>query len=103
MYNEGMTKETAQLLKDGGFPQWRHHDLEWRGGKLKNIDFSSREWDGVPYSPDLSELIEACGLKFYSLTNNLDGKWTVTHDDRREHAGSTPEEAVARLWLELQK
>jgi len=62
--------------------------------------------------PTLSELIEACGGKFHYLSDsscfkNLEGitqKWVAhSKDHSRMGLGSTPEEAVAKLWLELDK
>lgn len=82
------------------------------------------------YVPTLSELIEACGNEFlelgkYKQTHIKRGKfWAFIHMDwykkpikwwkagstnklgwqwRFRGEGSTPEEAVARLWLELNK
>lgn len=60
--------------------------------------------------PTLSELIEACGDKFYAL-NKLGNPfpnedWCAegeTLPDSMDFTGSTPEEAVAKLWLELNK
>ena len=53
--------------------------------------------------PSLSELIEACGGDFWSLTNKSDG-WEVVNMNKCEkiiEIGKTPEEAVAKLWLKL--
>lgn len=58
--------------------------------------------------PTLSELIEACGDKLWSLINgkaHRSGKWIAQTDeeDPGRISGDTPEEAVAKLWLELNK
>lgn len=54
--------------------------------------------------PTLEELIEACGDKFSTLTNRAGNPywraWGITGEDVQ---GSTPEEAVANLYLELNK
>lgn len=64
----------------------------------------------------LGELIEACGYRFRALmlhTENLEkhpeGKWhakarkpTVSNKFKNQR-GHTPEEAVAKLWLALNK
>lgn len=111
-----MNYELAKQLKVAGFP------LEWhrRRGKPDEI-----------ISPTLSELIEACGEKFTSLSKVPTSmiqpyKWTavfvkfadsgqifleevgVVHAvgdmiRHEEHGGDTPNEAVARLWLALNK
>lgn len=65
--------------------------------------------------PTLSELIEACGDKFDNLSlrhvnSSYDNhaKWGAyasanEHEEDNIGYGSTPEEAVAKLWLELNK
>jgi hypothetical protein len=102
-----MTYELAKQLKDSGFPQ--------------SIDRSSgidKLLGGVPYSPRLSELVEACGDEFDYLrepygnpeNNDFDVFWRAfsKRDDLQSRLymkiqgeGSTPEEAVAKLWLAL--
>jgi hypothetical protein len=54
------------------------------------------------YLPSLSELIEACGEDFYTLTNLTFG-WKARKDSDGWVCGdgNTPEEAVGRLWLSL--
>jgi hypothetical protein len=93
-----MNSELAKQLKDHGFPQ-----------KLEDLS-NEVQYKGVKYQkptePTLSELIEACGDKFESL-DKIDG-WTaygieIFHGVKMNciGEGSTHEEAVARLWLEL--
>ena len=67
--------------------------------------------------PTLSELIEACGRDFDRIELNKDyvhpeyDKWTCdglvrikpNHQTTLRFEGKTPEEAVAKLWLELNK
>lgn len=63
--------------------------------------------------PTLSELIEACGEKFQNLWKvanekkyisiSLDIKNGLIVPAKYKGEGSTPEEAVARLWLALNK
>lgn len=88
-----MTYELAKELKDAGFPQ------------------NMPQMDGWPCKPTLSELIEECGKAMYGMYR-ADVLWHATggkdvDDDRFmitfEEDGSTPEEAVARLWLALNK
>jgi hypothetical protein len=94
-----MTYELAKQLKAAGFPQLVD--------KSSGVD---KMLGGVPYVPTLSELIEACGEKFGSLESGdgpSESPWTA--QGRPNFAGefplifhsSTPEEAVARLWLAL--
>lgn len=57
----------------------------------------------------LSELIEACGDYFVLMLHNpLRGEWLVgdamPNGTAKHHGvGNTPEEAVARLWLALNR
>lgn len=76
--------------------------------KLKTEGFEPKHgWTHIPdkpelYTPDiLSQLIEACGEDFWKIILE-DGEW-LAYGGRstRYIRGSTPEEAVARLWLEL--
>lgn len=88
-----MKYELAKELKDAGFPLARYgYDPE--GAVAGQI------------VPTLSELIEACGEDFLKLTKDVTG-WLAYGEDEPleplETVGPTPEEAVARLWLALNK
>lgn len=82
-----MTYELVEQLKKAGYP------IEMLIG-------------GVLKFPTLSELIEACGEEFESLTQTLHEdakwKWTACTSEIRTF-GNTPEEAVANLYLSLNK
>jgi hypothetical protein len=55
------------------------------------------------YCPNLSDLIDACGKSFARLFV-VTAIWTAESDDPKQAAlGDSPEEAVARLWLALNK
>jgi hypothetical protein len=96
-----MTYELAKQLKDAGFP------FNWgvNGDTMLYDDF-----------PSLSELIEACGDKFVlhspkskdineEYYTPSETEWTAYSQTERFgtiiYKGSTPEEAVANLWLKL--
>ena len=88
-----ITYELAKKLKNAGFPQ--------------NIDYGNsfyEEGEEVA-SPSLSELIEVCGNKFSNLERGTNGYWKVQNNNEPfiRCINSTPEEAVANLWLELNK
>ena len=65
---------------------------------------TSHEW---VYAPTLEELLQACGDRFWSLERDLDpdeiwGAYPTNEiGDGPPTFGSTPIEAVARLWLAL--
>lgn len=85
-----MNYELAKQLKEAGFPQSRD-----------GVEFISIKGQMEYFIPTLSELIEACGDSFEELTK-IENNWVVT-GGYQEGKGSTPEEAVANLWLELNK
>lgn len=95
-----MTYELAKELKDAGFPQHPYNAMCFCGAKTVDD----------PHHPTLSELIEACGEGFSRLLNHKKYGWVAypTIEWTGEHAThvsyeKTPEEAVARLWLALNK
>ena len=94
-----MTYEVAKLLKEAGFPQFGKGTWTYPSDKIV-IHYTDQVYD-----PTLSELIEACGVTFGSLRRVGVTDW---HADHRSYTGngpvfcgSSPEEAVARLWLAL--
>lgn len=95
-----MNYELAKQLKDAGCPSRKHID-----------DILIDKRDGWIF-PTLEELIEACGEQFVGVSKMLDGKridgWYAVYikpfDSRMASVeGSTPTEAVAYLWLALNK
>ena len=109
-----MNYELAKELKEAGFPQKVYIGTKF----FPYPDSNERVWDSEesltpPNPPDmaicptLSELIEACGGKIFGLQRNDKGwsAWAKFPDaeETPEQYGVTPEEAVARLWLALNK
>lgn len=110
-----MKYELAKKLKEAGFPQ-SHPScaIAYNADGRTTIDFSGypdvSDW-GVVRVPPLSELIEACGDKFESLTKqsgdwfaDAKGEWVIRSDNYADPlvtVGATPEEAVANLYLAL--
>lgn len=90
-----MNYELAKKLKDAGFP----YDWCIDGSPcLTGIE------DSVNCLPDLSELIEACGENLLTLQGCKELGWDAIYGlPPRTGQGKTPEEAVANLWLELNK
>jgi hypothetical protein len=103
-----MNYALAKELKDAGFPEsdagrTRHHPE-------CDIDRPQKDCLGYGYQPTLSELIEACGEQFERLERDTESTepngvyWTAyAHSQDHGEFGSTPEEAVVRLWLALKK
>lgn len=92
--------ELAKELKEAGFPQ---ADYNW---------VLIKDGDGQVFLPTLSELIEAC-MKFLPKGNSFLSAYNSARDEHdrfwacldgvAEARGATYEEAVAKLWLELNK
>jgi hypothetical protein len=125
-----MIYELAKQLKDAGFPQrvrvggsFYHFISHPSAGippqQAVNTSFVHREiFDDDVAIPTLSELIEACEVTrpraaspWFSLGWNNEG-WSATIPNVFSHIdllegfrgdGATPEEAVARLWLALNR
>lgn len=68
-----------------------------------HIDDYDKKVEVGAYLPTLSELIEACtGINILKRTGlSGESSWSVDTLDYPEVYGSTPEEALVRLWLAL--
>jgi len=93
-----MNYELAKKLKDAGFPK------ETFRVTVPNNKYPNRY--GQSNCPTLSELIEACGEDLDGIMKSK-GEWVAMKDRYKSLGecffGSTPQEAVARLWIELNK
>lgn len=93
--------ELAKQLKEVGFPQ----GVPGFNGIVNIINGETEP----TYFPTLEELIEACGDNFGELHHyQNNGDWYAEAKDwvdeqgvGRFNTGSTPAEAVARLWIAL--
>lgn len=108
-----LSYELAKKLKEAGFSQEGKGDLAAMIGDLNFFavlpgdPVGTAQEDSV-YIPTLSELIEACGKEFAGLhrVRHLD-RWLAVRDTDGGMKqflagdGSTPEEAVSRLYLAL--
>lgn len=106
-------------LRDAGFPFQEHaktasYDLAAvliSTTGFANEDLAVFKGEQKIYQvPALSNLIRACGDGFMSLHTSRDlasrgisGWWCWREGDTNGNHFSTPEEAVARLWLALNK
>lgn len=92
-----MNYELAKELRDAGFPM--KPKVVWRNP----IEVTVLNGDQDFELPTLEELIEACGGKFGALMVGPGlGLWTARGNGVEIHA-PTPTEAVAKLWLALNK
>ena len=92
-----MNYELCKQLKDAGFPQ---KDRPFCVSTEMEIDEKGEQVRC--YMPSLSELIEACGKEFDYL-RDWSEYWLAVSGGGLEGQGSTPEEAVTKLWLALNK
>ena len=108
--------ELAKELKEAGFPYKGSYLSFYIDGVLSQ-DYRLPSGESIIYIPTLSELIEACGDEsvHMMLTNECHG-WDAWADIDKggclrmgeagadiECKGKTPEVAVAKLWLALNK
>jgi len=107
-----MNYELALKLKEARFPQ-DNSDYVYtmsNTGLIHAQHVDSQTTAALCDFPSLSELIEACGDAFVNVTRGKDSKWLVNYFEDLETGyewndteGSTPEEAVALLYLALHK
>lgn len=100
-----MNYELAKELRDAGFPPPGPYI---KNGVLEFVGEWAHNGDKIyVFFPTLSELIEACSIEGFSLKKVSEH---ATREDGENWAciagvhgatGSSPEEAVARLWLAL--
>jgi len=124
-----MNYELAKQLKEAGFPQigegnmWLLDDPKlFEDERNQTVSVITRDFYvhstairknefGVDvYIPTLEELIEACGDRFHMVEklidydNNSSIEWQAwNYGSFNNGIGKTPSEAVAKLWLELNK
>ena len=70
--------------------------------RLADAGFPYKSPEDFPYVPALRELIDACRLPLKLDCRNNAEKWYAMQGEVLG-TGDTPEEAVANLWLELNK
>jgi len=117
-----MKYELAKKLKDAGFPQDMKQGDEFFMDKKRTGFYGEYDCDGALYpwgdgldgtgacikKPSLSELISACEEEFYGVMKDGLG-WIAKAGDSSTSeiqlicVGKTPEEAVNKLWRQLNK
>jgi hypothetical protein len=109
-----MNYKLAKELKDAGFPQGTGRYFleggEHASGSAQEVEFLLNSFEAkdtkryrFAYIPTLEELIEASGDTFAGVENSkpMHARWRAWSWDDDIAYGSTPLEAVARLWLAL--
>lgn len=106
-----LSKELAQKLKEAGFKQYGNGYCHLKNGEdyfYDTYDKANEYNDSliISYVPTLSELIEECGDEFGGLHRDTpEEDWFaltfsgIIGDIYGK--GSSVEEAVAKLWLEI--
>jgi hypothetical protein len=98
--NQSMTYELAEQLRDTGFPQPKdavlssYYSKDGRSAMYKYGDIDI-------YFPTLSELIEACPDHCGLQREDFGWVMYIKGFIREETISDTPEEAVAKLYLNL--
>ena len=114
-----MHYELWKELKDAGFPQKSGRYISetgrhggWSSDKgIEEFDDKIGGYEHWAYIPTLEELIEACGEDFQRVENTkpMHDRWRAYSWDQAYgdiddfHYGESPAEAIARLWLHLNK
>lgn len=112
-----MDYQLAKELKDAGYWDYKYPfevaDSQIEAFALVGFEIKgTHKIDGKYYLlPTLSELVEACGIsEFEKLINDsiftdveILVKWYAQSFSGKLGEGVTPSEAVARLWLSLNK
>lgn len=102
---------THRTFDQSAYPYSRSAPDFYDQGKWRPSQIFVREWldssegrEDTLYFPSLSELIEACGEGYFALERSQLG-WQASRGLEDVIVGpyKTPEEAVARLWLSLNK
>lgn len=102
-----MKYDLALELYKNGFPQDGIYEDGRENFVIDDDNIPEEDWI-IFLNPTLSELIEACGSNFKKLWRHSNGNWTAhagtkINKDSFQKDGATPEEAVAKLWLVLNK
>lgn len=93
----------AKKLKDSGFPQKLHYISRYETDGYLDQELNNPIGHRVA-TPTLSELLNACGGRNLKLTADSKGTWYAgSYLYAVSSEGKTPEEAVAKLWLALNK
>jgi hypothetical protein len=116
-----MTRDLARQLKNAGFPigayrvghvfypprqggEWSERSRHYGVTITPNdLDAHIQDIRDGYYCPDVADLIDACGERFARLWVST-STWTAESKDPPHSAlGDSAEEAMAKLWLALNK
>jgi len=100
-----LSYEICKELKEAGYPQKRESCIGY--AKEDGAMWMAQHRNDVLYLPTLSELISECGDEIISLHFKSSGRSWVEYFGAttvlKTKLYSTPEEAVARLYLALNR
>lgn len=96
-----LSSKICEELKQKGFPQ------KYKVGEKRLFqDGTIKDMSNATFVPRLDDLIEVCGEEFEQLILDISPipLWCAgARGIAKAESGSTPEEAVANLWLDLNK
>lgn len=102
-----MNYKLANQLKDAGFPNISFECISDIPHLVHYDNGEKCQWE-LQKAPTLSELIEACGIPSdrmnFQLETVFNELWVTEKSGlgfSHSAEGSSPEEAVAKLWLKL--
>lgn len=103
-----MNYELALILKNAGFMHVCTQCCDHCHNEQGRREYQKNKFTDFICFPTLEELIDACGDDFFMLEHNSPSvtrtpHWAAFTKDLFWKAGSTPCEAVARLWLTINK
>lgn len=103
-----MQYELAKKLKDAGFPHKCTDEAPHSCcDHCHYAHEGCNDLTGYLCDPPLEELIEMCSNDFFSIQKDSGVKegigWTACNSRFNEYYGFTPSEAVANLWLAINK
>jgi hypothetical protein len=107
-----MKYELVEELKAAGFPFKSKREIFAYGKETEfQYPWATQTLDATDSGyeflfPTLEELIEACGEQYITVCGRSGGNWIAFYGDVAEKArtnGASAIEAVARLWIALNK
>lgn len=98
--------ELAKKLKEAGFPSVTKWEVENNYRRITMVNGDEMLPPLTTLLMELAKLVDECNFLSLTCSHDETDKWCVAENDGYESAVngtwySTPEEAVANLWLKL--